>query len=473
MSHMTVSSAQPQGQNIAASQTSMQGIFGGMPFSGSFLDMIMAAFSAPAGTTGQTMPTLMSKGQTDPLSDENLPETDDQNAGINLLHPDLLMLLQNQMATYSNQENGQTAGLHGSSGGQNGNPLSLLSDMAQNDNGQPTQDILKEIMTVLKMKQDEMSGSPVVITNAINKDANTSINTSTPDQNVYSQILSSLPQDDTEMTDDELNDIAKSLNSISPEGEEIPQMSSQKSHLNPATKMDTSGYTAPHLDADATGYTANMTSDAQDPRMGTQKQEGSSNPHVMRDINTAALDPLNLSDTSFIDQSVRSYPHIQIQTTSSSVSGSMTAHAATSPSHIVAMNLIGMTGQKEAQSLSFQMTPAELGKIQIKMTYGKDKSLKADIFVEKQDTLNMLQKDSQSLEDIMKNAGISTDAGSLNFSLASQNQFSDFVGQDNGSGYPASTSNNLDGVDMDLITQSNETWFTDSTTGHVHYNIYA
>ncbi|WP_207476487.1 flagellar hook-length control protein FliK [Arenibaculum pallidiluteum] len=88
-----------------------------------------------------------------------------------------------------------------------------------------------------------------------------------------------------------------------------------------------------------------------------------------------------------------------------------------------ATEMVGVQLQKLAngrgeQSLTIQLRPVELGRVDVRLDFGQEGRVRADIRVERQETLDLLQKDSRSLEKALQAAGLETDAGSLNFSLS-------------------------------------------------------
>lgn len=137
----------------------------------------------------------------------------------------------------------------------------------------------------------------------------------------------------------------------------------------------------------------------------------------------------------------------------------------------VALHLQQLAQNRDTRSLTLQLNPPELGKMQVKMTYGKDKTVKADILIEKSDTLNMLQKDADALQQALNNAGLKADASSLSFSLADQNGFANNMGNDGQSG-SGNRGSGDDTIDMTAIEiKSSEEWSVDPKTGIVRYNI--
>ncbi|MCA3261386.1 MAG: flagellar hook-length control protein FliK [Telmatospirillum sp.] len=72
--------------------------------------------------------------------------------------------------------------------------------------------------------------------------------------------------------------------------------------------------------------------------------------------------------------------------------------------------------------ITIRLNPAELGRIDVKIEVGNDGSLRAAFAADKQMTLDLLKGDSRQLEQALSEAGLSTDAGGLNFSLRGDNR---------------------------------------------------
>lgn len=72
--------------------------------------------------------------------------------------------------------------------------------------------------------------------------------------------------------------------------------------------------------------------------------------------------------------------------------------------------------------ISIKLDPGNLGKVEVKMEVGHDGRLTAVIAADKPETLAMLQRDAASLEQSLRDAGLKTDTGSLNFTLRDQGQ---------------------------------------------------
>ena len=75
--------------------------------------------------------------------------------------------------------------------------------------------------------------------------------------------------------------------------------------------------------------------------------------------------------------------------------------------------------------ISIRLDPGNLGKVDIKMEVGHDGRLMAVIAADKPETLAMLQRDVQNLEQSLRDAGLKTSSDSLSFTLRDQGQTAD------------------------------------------------
>ena len=82
------------------------------------------------------------------------------------------------------------------------------------------------------------------------------------------------------------------------------------------------------------------------------------------------------------------------------------------------------------ESMTLQLEPAELGRLDIKLKFGKDGSIKAHMIVDKPETLAMLQKDSYHLEKVLQQTGLNADENSLSFDLRQQSNQPSLEGYD-------------------------------------------
>ncbi|MEI7611187.1 MAG: flagellar hook-length control protein FliK, partial [Rhodospirillaceae bacterium] len=68
-------------------------------------------------------------------------------------------------------------------------------------------------------------------------------------------------------------------------------------------------------------------------------------------------------------------------------------------------------------SITMQLRPEELGRIDIKLDIDQQGMVNATITADRPQTLELLQRDSRSLEKALQDAGLQTDSSSLNFNL--------------------------------------------------------
>jgi flagellar hook-length control protein FliK len=76
-----------------------------------------------------------------------------------------------------------------------------------------------------------------------------------------------------------------------------------------------------------------------------------------------------------------------------------------------------------SSKITIQLNPPDLGKVDVRLEIGADgKTSGVTITASNQDTLNLLQRDAQGLTRALNDAGLTTDSGSLNFSLGGGQQ---------------------------------------------------
>lgn len=81
--------------------------------------------------------------------------------------------------------------------------------------------------------------------------------------------------------------------------------------------------------------------------------------------------------------------------------------------------------------ISIQLSPSELGRVEVKLEIDEDKRVTAAVTVERASTLELLQRDARNLERALHDAGLKTDGGALSFSLgqSSDQEFAQDLGQ--------------------------------------------
>ncbi|EDP65586.1 Flagellar hook-length control protein [alpha proteobacterium BAL199] len=67
--------------------------------------------------------------------------------------------------------------------------------------------------------------------------------------------------------------------------------------------------------------------------------------------------------------------------------------------------------------MTVRLNPEELGKVDVKLEFGRDGMVRAMISAERPETLDMLQRDARALEKALQEAGLKTDQNSLEFDL--------------------------------------------------------
>lgn len=159
-------------------------------------------------------------------------------------------------------------------------------------------------------------------------------------------------------------------------------------------------------------------------------------------------------------------------------------HAATATPHAgqthpatqtVAAHMSKAAQKGEGRSITLQLDPPELGRVEVRMEFGKDKSVKAHLVVEKPETYLMLQRDAAALERALQNAGLETDSDSLNYQMAEDN-YNFGAGKDgkgSGNGHAGSGQGSSADAEEEVIIETTMTWDVDPETGHVHYSLLA
>lgn len=72
--------------------------------------------------------------------------------------------------------------------------------------------------------------------------------------------------------------------------------------------------------------------------------------------------------------------------------------------------------------LTVQLNPAELGRVDVRLEFTNEGTLRALITADRPEALDMLQRDARGLERALSDAGLKTDSQSLSFDLREQNQ---------------------------------------------------
>ncbi|HOO82287.1 MAG TPA: flagellar hook-length control protein FliK [Alphaproteobacteria bacterium] len=145
------------------------------------------------------------------------------------------------------------------------------------------------------------------------------------------------------------------------------------------------------------------------------------------------------------------------------------AHPAT---QMVAVTLQKAAGAGENKTLTLQLEPPELGRVQVKMTFGADKTVKAVLLSEKPETHMMLQRDAQTLERALQGIELDSDGG-LQFELAEHGFDFDQNNQRGGGHDRGGTGAGEDADGVEESIETTMTWQVDPETGHMRYDIVA
>lgn len=106
-------------------------------------------------------------------------------------------------------------------------------------------------------------------------------------------------------------------------------------------------------------------------------------------------------------------------TVGSSPAAAARAAAAPTPASQVAVQL-AQAVEDGVRRLEIRLSPAELGRVEVKLDVAHDGRVLAVVAADRQDTLDLLQRDARELERALQEAGIRADGGSLSFTLRQQ-----------------------------------------------------
>jgi len=140
-----------------------------------------------------------------------------------------------------------------------------------------------------------------------------------------------------------------------------------------------------------------------------------------------------------------------------------------------ATQLVAITIQKAGlngtdKSINLRLDPAELGRVEVRLTFGKDKMVKAVLSVEKPETLALLQRDAHSLEKAMTDIGLNAEGG-IDLELAQDNQNFDQDGRHDGSRNQARAGDGSSDVEnTELLNIPQPDLYIDPATGLVRFD---
>jgi flagellar hook-length control protein FliK len=101
----------------------------------------------------------------------------------------------------------------------------------------------------------------------------------------------------------------------------------------------------------------------------------------------------------------------------------VSSHAADSQATVNALAVtIAAKTQSGARQFDIRLDPPELGHVEVRLSIDANGKTEAHMTADQQDTLNLLQKDSSSLTQALRDAGLDVSNSGLNFSLRGQGQ---------------------------------------------------
>lgn len=185
----------------------------------------------------------------------------------------------------------------------------------------------------------------------------------------------------------------------------------------------------------------------------------------------AALTSTFASFDKYFEQFNASHsPLNALQSLSSTITQGQSAGQSQPATQLVAITMQKMGTDGKDRTFTLRLDPPKLGQVEVKMSFNKDKTMKALLVIEKPETFAMLQRDAQALERAMQEIGLNADGG-LSFELAQDGHDFNQDGRHDGTRNNTSGGQNDDTPeDLDLI-ESTMTWQVDPETGHMRYDI--
>ncbi len=113
------------------------------------------------------------------------------------------------------------------------------------------------------------------------------------------------------------------------------------------------------------------------------------------------------------------------------------------------------------QEFTVRLDPAELGRVDVKLSFAGDGKVVASVSADSQQTLDLLQRDARVLDRALQSAGLQTDQNSLNFSLRQdtpQHQQQAGAQTPNGKNWQAENTDPADSADPAIIPRQ---WTSD------------
>lgn len=206
---------------------------------------------------------------------------------------------------------------------------------------------------------------------------------------------------------------ARSLNILAPASGFVAQESSQQSQA--ASNVVTQAPIAPATDANDKSLATSSDIDPTDATKFKAQAERSNDP-------VAVTDPALRSNAVSTDMA------------------SATARVSRTSFHPIVVQVAAHVAQATLDGLdriSIRLSPADLGRIDVKLDFGPDGRVQAVFAADRAQTVDLLQRDARDLERALQDAGLRADSGSLTFNLRGEQRdgtptFSTLAGESNG-----------------------------------------
>ncbi|WP_319530040.1 flagellar hook-length control protein FliK [uncultured Cohaesibacter sp.] len=183
----------------------------------------------------------------------------------------------------------------------------------------------------------------------------------------------------------------------------------------------------PATDADTTRASRSDTAVTEEPKQAAkQAPKGEAFAKLMARLEGSS----GLKDMAMqSDQTLRVDTATSMQTDASSVrltgmeqmarTGQMPTHASIANAQAIAAQISRFATKGETR-FEIRLDPADLGKVDVRLTIGSDGQARAHLFVEKSETMDFLMRDQRFLERSLQQSGINVDKQSIEYSLMDQ-----------------------------------------------------
>jgi hypothetical protein len=145
---------------------------------------------------------------------------------------------------------------------------------------------------------------------------------------------------------------------------------------------------------------------------------GSDNSSLDLDLQHGANAQITTTDASGVSADASALKATGATSFAGQLAGVKTANPASLPPAVEQV-ILQMSRNVKAgnDQMTLQLNPAELGKINVKLSFSSDGKVQGTVVADNASTLNMMIKQQGSLEHALREAGLNAESGSLQFSL--------------------------------------------------------